>query len=212
MQFINFGIDLGTTNSLIARFEGGSVQVFKNPRAHRETLPSVVAFRGDRTLVGEKAQELIAKDPANVIGSFKRKMGTDEAYFVPASTAFLTPIELSAIVLRELKGFVHTGEAVERAVITIPASFDTIQSNATKKAGYAAGFAEVVLLQEPIAAALAYFNESARALPESLLWINKAWCKVAQAISPWQACRAGRAFFNCNRGAFCRFSFPKRPV
>ncbi|GAA4342125.1 Hsp70 family protein [Flaviaesturariibacter amylovorans] len=171
MHFINFGIDLGTTNSLIARFEGGSVQVFKNPRAHRETLPSVVAFRGDRTLVGDKAQELIAKDPANVIGSFKRKMGTDESYFVPATVSFVTPIELSAAVLKELKSFVHTGEAVERAVITIPASFDTIQSNATKKAGYAAGFTEVVLLQEPIAAALAYFNESKRELPESGNWL-----------------------------------------
>ncbi|HEX2606364.1 MAG TPA: Hsp70 family protein, partial [Flavisolibacter sp.] len=77
MKFINYGIDLGTTNSLIARFENGSVQVFKNPVGHKETLPSVVAFRNERTLVGDKAREYISKDPANVFGGFKRKMGSD---------------------------------------------------------------------------------------------------------------------------------------
>jgi len=56
MNFINFGIDLGTTNSLIAKFEGGAVQVFKNPIGHKETLPSVIAFRGERTIVGDKAK------------------------------------------------------------------------------------------------------------------------------------------------------------
>lgn len=171
MKFVNFGIDLGTTNSLIAKFEGGEVQVFKNPVGHKETLPSVVAFRGDRTLVGDKAREYITKDPGNVFGGFKRKMGTDESFLVPSSLSMVTPVQLSAMVLKELKNFVHTGEQVDAAVITIPASFDTIQSNATKKAGYEAGFKEVVLLQEPIAASLAYFNESKKALPEQGNWL-----------------------------------------
>lgn len=156
---IDFGIDLGTTNSVIARYNGGKVEVFKNPVGHKETLPSVVAFRRERIIVGDKAREYMEKDPGNVAGSFKRKMGTSESFYFESIGAFKTPIELSALVLKELKNFIYTGEKVEAAVITIPASFDTIQSNATKKAGYEAGFSEVLLLQEPIAASLAYANK-----------------------------------------------------
>ncbi|HEX2608946.1 MAG TPA: Hsp70 family protein, partial [Flavisolibacter sp.] len=83
----------------------------------------------------------------------------------------ITPIQLSALVLKELKGFLPYGESVESIVITIPASFDTVQSNATKKAGYEAGFKEVLLLQEPIAAALAYFNDSKQEIPEKGNWL-----------------------------------------
>jgi molecular chaperone DnaK len=171
MNFINFGIDLGTTNSLIAKFEGGAVQVFKNPLGHKETLPSVVAFRGERIIVGDKAKEYISKDAGNVFGGFKRKMGASESFFVPSTANLITPMQLSAMVLKELKNFIHTGEQVEAAVITIPASFDTIQSNATKKAGYEAGFKEVVLLQEPIAASLAFFNDSKKSIPDKGHWL-----------------------------------------
>jgi molecular chaperone DnaK len=157
---INFGIDLGTTNSLVAKFNNGQVEVFKNPVGFKETLPSVVAFRNNRILVGDKAREYIEKDPQNVFSSFKRKMGTSESFFVSSLTDFKTPIQLSALVLNELKNFIYTGERPESVVITIPASFDTIQSNATKKAGYEAGFKEVVLLQEPIAASLAFANKN----------------------------------------------------
>lgn len=157
---INFGIDLGTTNSLVAKFNNGQVEIFKNPVGFKETLPSVVAFRNNRILVGDKAREYIEKDPQNVFSSFKRKMGTSESFFIASLTDFKTPIQLSALVLNELKNFIYTGERPESVVITIPASFDTIQSNATKKAGYEAGFKEVVLLQEPIAASLAFANKS----------------------------------------------------
>lgn len=156
---INFGIDLGTTNSAIAKFEKGQVVVFKNPTGQKDTLPSVVAFRKDRIIVGEKAREFLLKASGEVAGSFKRKMGTTESWYFSSLGEHKTPVELSAHVLRELKSFVHTGERVDAAVITIPASFDTIQSNATKKAGYLAGFEQVVLLQEPIAASLAYANQ-----------------------------------------------------
>jgi molecular chaperone DnaK len=157
---INFGIDLGTTNSLVAKFSNGQVEIFKNPVGFKETLPSVVAFRNSRILVGDKAREYIEKDPHNVFSSFKRKMGTSESFFVTSIADFKTPVQLSAMVLKELKNFIYTGEKPESVVITIPASFDTIQSNATKKAGYEAGFKEVVLLQEPIAASLAFANKS----------------------------------------------------
>lgn len=159
-NMINFGIDLGTTNSVIAKFVKGEVHVFTNPTDFgRNTLPSVVAFRKDRIFVGSKAQEFAEKDPKNVISRFKRKMGTSESYKIPVLNQSKSPIELSAQVLKELKNFVQTGETLDSAVITIPASFDTIQSNATKEAGLLAGFKQVVLLQEPIAASLAYANK-----------------------------------------------------
>ncbi|WP_207512569.1 Hsp70 family protein [Longitalea luteola] len=159
---INFAIDLGTTNSLIAKANNGSVAIFKNPSGMKVTLPSVVAFRKDRILIGDKAREYVEKDPANVFASFKRKMGTGESYFIPNNGSFKSPIELSTIILQELKNFIFTGESPASVVITIPASFDTIQSNATKEAGYAAGFREVLLLQEPIAASLAFANREGK--------------------------------------------------
>jgi molecular chaperone DnaK len=158
-KMINFAIDLGTTNSLIAKFDRGQVEVYKNPNGFKETLPSVVGFRNDRTLIGDQVRRFAEKDPKNVASRFKRKMGTTEAIRIQSLNGSKTPVELSAYVLKELKSFVHSGESVEAAVITIPASFDTVQSNATKEAGLAAGFKQVVLLQEPIAASLAYANK-----------------------------------------------------
>lgn len=155
---VNFGIDLGTTNSLIARYENGSVTIFKNPTGHKETLPSVVAFRNNRILVGDKAREFIHRDTKNVKGSFKRKMGTSEKFHIPSIQREISPVELSSMVLKELKGFNHSDQNADEVVITIPASFDTVQSNATKQAGTLAGFKNVYLLQEPIAACLAFLN------------------------------------------------------
>jgi molecular chaperone DnaK len=160
-NMINFGIDLGTTNSVIAKFVKGEVQIFTNPQDFgRSTLPSVVAFKKDTVFVGNKAKEYWEKRPKDVVGTFKRKMGTSESYKIASLNQSKTPIDLSAYVLKELKTFVQTGDSLEAAVITIPASFDTIQSNATKSAGEQAGFKQVVLLQEPIAASLAYANKA----------------------------------------------------
>ena len=158
MKTINYAIDLGTTNSLISRNESGDIRVFKNPFGQREELPSVVGFRGERILIGDKALEYIEKDPGNVFGGFKRKMGTDENFWIESHARSISAIDLSAIVLKELKNFVQDDQTITQTVITIPASFDTVQSNATKKAGYESGFSNVVLLQEPIAACLAFAN------------------------------------------------------
>jgi len=156
---INFGIDLGTTNSAIAKFIKGEVIIFSNPQDYgRNTLPSVVSYKKDKIIVGNKAKEFLEKDPKSVVGVFKRKMGTAESFKIKSITESKTPIELSAQVLKELKTFVNTGDTLDAVVVTIPASFDTIQSNATKEAGIQAGFKQVVLLQEPIAASLAYAN------------------------------------------------------
>lgn len=88
MATINYGIDLGTTNSGIGRYENGRVQVLKNPVGLKETLPSVVSFYRGRILVGDKAREQYRSNAGNVFSSFKRKMG---------STAFLQPNSLSLL-------------------------------------------------------------------------------------------------------------------
>lgn len=164
---INIGIDLGTSNSVICKFIQGEVKVFNNPQDYgRCTLPSVVGFRKDRIIVGSKAKEYMEKEPLDVKKSFKRKMGTTESYKIKSLNDSRTPVELSALVLKELKTFVVPNENIDSAVITIPASFDTLQSNATKKAGLLAGFKQVVLLQEPIAASLAYANIGKRNLED----------------------------------------------
>lgn len=156
---INYGIDLGTTNSAIAKFVKGEVIIFSNPQDYgRNTLPSIVGYKKDKILVGKQARVFSEKDPKSVVSVFKRKMGTAESYKIKSINESKTPIELSAQVLKELKTFVNTGDNLDAAVITIPASFDIIQSNATKEAGLQAGFKQVVLLQEPIAASLAYAN------------------------------------------------------
>ena len=158
---INFGIDLGTTNSAIAKFVKGEVFVFNNPLDYgRATLPSVVCYQKDKIIVGSQAKVMFGKQKKDSFTQafFKRKMGTSESFPIKSQNRSITPIELSAQVLKELKTFVNTGDTLESVVITIPASFDLIQSNATKEAGYQAGFKQVVLLQEPIAASLAYAN------------------------------------------------------
>lgn len=156
---INYGIDLGTTNSAIAKFVKGEVFIFSNPQdMGSRTLPSIVGYKKDKILVGKQARVFAEREPENVKSVFKRKMGTSESFPVKSLNQSKTPIELSAQVLKELKTFVNTGDNLDSVVITIPASFDTIQSNATKEAGIQAGFKQVVLLQEPIAASLAYAN------------------------------------------------------
>ena len=159
-KMINYGIDLGTTNSSIAKFVKGEVEVFKNPMdTGNETLPSVVYYKKDKIVVGNSAKAYLERDSKNVFSTFKRKMGTTESFKVKSIDQIKTPTELSSEILKELKGFIHSGEQVDAAVITIPASFDVIQSNATNEAGILAGFKQVILLQEPIAASLAYANK-----------------------------------------------------
>lgn len=171
-KMINYGIDLGTTNSAIAKFVKGEVELFRNPQDYgRETIPSVVYYKADKIIVGSRARTYLEKDSKNVFSTFKRKMGTTESFKVKSIGQSKTPIELSAEVIKELKGFVHTGEQVNAAVITIPASFDVIQSNATKEAGMLAGFKQVILLQEPIAASLAYANKHKEKDLENGQWL-----------------------------------------
>jgi molecular chaperone DnaK len=170
MSNINIGIDLGTTNSAIAEFVDGKVILHRNPIDFSELLPSVVSFKNNRIIIGNKAKEKLLTDYKSTFSSFKRKMGSESIFQVDDLDEAITPIKLSSLVLKELKSFLIAKE-IKAAVITIPASFDTLQSNATKEAGYLAGFEEVVLLQEPIAACIAYSNFQNIDLNEEENWL-----------------------------------------
>lgn len=157
---INFGIDLGTTNSAIAKFVKGDVAVFKDPLdTGKETLPSVVYYKTDNIIVGSRARTYLTRDAKNVFSTFKRKMGTTESFKVKNLNQSKTPVELSAEVIKQLKSFIHSGEILDAAVITVPASFELPQTKATQEAGYLAGLKQVITLPEPIAASLAYANK-----------------------------------------------------
>lgn len=107
MGNINYGIDLGTTNSGIGVYEEGKVTVIKNPVGFKETIPSVVAFKKNRIIVGDKAHEALISSNQNVFTSFKRNMGTSEVYEVPSFDQKLTPVALSSMVLSELRSFLE---------------------------------------------------------------------------------------------------------
>jgi molecular chaperone DnaK len=154
---IHVGIDLGTSNSAIALFDGDAVSVVGN--AAGETLtPSVVRIdaRGGRT-VGRRAARGLEGDPANTRAEWKRLMGTAERLRFEAAGAALLPEELSAEVLASLLADVRdaAGFTPRTAVISTPALFELPQNHATTRAGRLAGLEEVVLIQEPIASAIA---------------------------------------------------------
>ena len=174
------GIDLGTTNSVVAVMEGGEPVVIATSEGSR-TLPSVVAFKqnGER-LVGVTAKRQAVVNPENTVASIKRFMGhkltevKDEAgrvsykvkagkngtvvAHIPALDKDLTPEEISSMILQKLKADAeaYLGEAVDQAVITVPAYFNDAQRQATKDAGEIAGLKVLRIINEPTAASLAY--------------------------------------------------------
>src|SRR5207248_2858909 len=172
------GIDLGTTNSVVAVMEGGEPVVITNPEGGRLT-PSVVAFTktGER-LVGQVAKRQAVTNPENTIFSIKRFMGrkydevSEEMKMVPyqvvrasngdarvmANGKEYPPPEISAMVLQKLKQAAeeYLGQPVTKAVITVPAYFNDAQRQATKDAGQIAGLEVMRIVNEPTAAALAY--------------------------------------------------------
>ncbi len=171
------GIDLGTTNSVVAVMEGGEPRVIPNEEGGR-TTPSVVAFtKSGERLVGQVAKRQAITNPANTIYSIKRFMGrrynevNDEMKMVPykvvqqgdhvaieAQGKLYTPPEISAMILQKLKKAAedHLGGTVTEAVITVPAYFNDAQRQATKDAGKIAGLDVKRIVNEPTAAALAY--------------------------------------------------------
>ena len=150
------GIDLGTTNSCVALYEGGEPVVIPNAEGSR-TTPSVVAFSktGER-MVGQVAKRQAVTNPDRTISSIKREMGSD--YKVEIDGKKYTPQEISAMILQKLKADAeaYLGEPVTEAVITVPAYFTDAQRQATKDAGKIAGLDVKRIINEPTAAALAY--------------------------------------------------------
>ena len=150
------GIDLGTTNSCVAVFEGSEPIVITNPEGAR-TTPSVVGFSktGER-MVGQVAKRQAITNPDRTVMSIKRHMGTD--YKVAIDGKNLTPQEISAMILQKLKADAeaYLGTKVTEAVITVPAYFSDAQRQATKDAGRIAGLEVKRIINEPTAAALAY--------------------------------------------------------
>ena len=172
------GIDLGTTNSVVAVMEGSEPAVITNPEGGRLT-PSVVAFtKGDERLVGQVAKRQAVTNPENTIFSIKRFMGrryeevNEEMKMVPyivgkagngaaqveAVGKDYSPPQISAMVLQKLKQAAeeYLGQTVEKAVLTVPAYFNDAQRQATKDAGQIAGLEVMRIVNEPTAAALAY--------------------------------------------------------
>ncbi len=171
------GIDLGTTNSLVAYVDAAGVPRVIPDAEGRKLLPSIVAYTPNGIVVGEAARRQLARNPARTVYSVKRFMGRgwedvrEEARHVPfeivpsaevvtirAGDREVTPPEVSAQILRALKlqAEAHLGEVVERAVITVPAYFNDAQRQATKDAGRIAGLDVLRIVNEPTAASLAY--------------------------------------------------------
>lgn len=150
------GIDLGTTNSVVAVMEGGEPTVITNTEGSRIT-PSVVGFSktGER-LVGQLAKRQAVSNPDRTISSIKREMGTN--YKVSIEDKNYSPQEISAMILQKLKADAeaYLGTTVTQAVITVPAYFNDSQRQATKDAGKIAGLEVLRIINEPTAAALAY--------------------------------------------------------
>ncbi len=174
------GIDLGTTNSLVAYMDGGAPVVVKDPDARTTLVPSVLHFRADGSvLTGEAARRKLETDPHRTIYSVKRLMGKshrdvaslsehfgyrildedpDALVKVEVDGRYFTPVELSAHILRTLRQRVSDalGKPVTKAVITVPAYFNDAQRQATRDAGKLAGLEVLRIVNEPTAASLAY--------------------------------------------------------
>lgn len=169
---IDYGIDLGTTNSSIVRMENGELRVFKSD-VQMDTMPSCVGFnKKGSVMVGSSAYNSLNRDKlnaskdgitqtSNFFIEFKRTMGTDKSYFSSHMNKAYSSEELSAEVLRKLKSFVKD-EDIKAVVVTVPAKFTINQKDATLRAAKLAGFEQCELLQEPIAASMAYGLQAAQ--------------------------------------------------
>ena len=155
---IIIGIDLGTTNSVVAYREAdGTVKVIPNPEG-KNTTPSVVAFKASgEEIVGDAAKRQLVTNP-DTVASVKRLMGTNEKVHINCINKDFTPQEISAKILAYMKKYAEDflGQPVHKAVITVPAYFNDAQRQATKDAGAIAGLEVVRIINEPTASALAY--------------------------------------------------------
>ena len=163
---IDYGIDLGTTNSTISRMENGEA-VIKKTDMQKDTMPSCISFTKKKSIrIGDPAYNALGSDrlanmknpeekKTNTFIEFKRTMGSDKSYFSEHMGKEYSSEELSSEILKTLKSFV-ADENIQSAIVTVPAKFTSNQKDATLRAASLAGFSHCELLQEPIAAAMAY--------------------------------------------------------
>ncbi|WP_226664355.1 Hsp70 family protein [Microbulbifer aggregans] len=156
MTKLYLGIDLGTTNSAAAVFDGERVSVVPNKRG-QENTPSIVRIVGDNVMVGDRARKFLDTDAANTHREFKRLMGTGNRTAADSHGKQWSPEQLSAEVLKALLDDTETARGIRpsQAVITVPALFELPQSKATSEAAHFAGLQKVELLPEPVASAFA---------------------------------------------------------
>lgn len=149
------GIDLGTTNTVVALLDKGRPVVIPNAEGKNLT-PSVVAFTADGIVTGREALRQLVDNPDGTIASVKRYMGSGQSFNLRGSAC--TPVDISGMILRKVVGDAeaYLGERMEKAVITVPAYFNNGQREATMAAGRLAGLEVVRIINEPTAAALAY--------------------------------------------------------
>lgn len=157
-KFFDCGIDLGTTNSCIAIPDSEhQYEIIENQTDRMSVTPSAVMINGKgRMLVGQRAYN--SQNVEDLAIQFKRQMGTNKTIHFSSANIDKTPEDLSSEILKRLRSDVEQrlNSNIENVVITVPAAFRTLQSEATNKAGRLAGFKNIILLQEPIAAAVAY--------------------------------------------------------
>ena len=162
MTTISIGIDLGTTNSSVAVIQQNEAQILKNSLGEESTPSIIYADKNGNIVIGSKAKRVMNNSKENQQNSkaeIKRLMGTADSISFPNLKRSLLPEEISAEILKNLRADVqrkYQDISLDSAIITVPAYFSTVQSEATKRAGTLAGFKQIFLLQEPIAAAIAY--------------------------------------------------------
>lgn len=157
-KYYDYGIDLGTTNSCVAKQSNSDIIVYQNLDNMNVTPSAIYMGKNGRMLVGRRAYDKVISEPENTAIEFKRLMGVKTSKHFELAEKEMTPVELSAEVLKSLRDDVYrnTNTYLNHAIITVPAAFGTIQCEDTYKAAEIAGFKSVVLLQEPIAAGIAY--------------------------------------------------------
>lgn len=167
---VDYGIDLGTTNSEVALFNGTAPEIIKNNEGAEITPSAVWMDKNGRLHVGKLAKQRLEDDPDNAFCEFKLQMGSPTEYTFARTGRTMKPEDLSAEVLKSLKGDVQRlrGEELGAAVITVPAAFELPQCDATNKAARLAGFQFSPLVQEPVAAAMAYGFDSQS---ENVFWL-----------------------------------------
>jgi molecular chaperone DnaK len=159
------GIDLGTTNSAIASYDGEGVTLYKSPDQHDVTPSAIFYDRRGNKFVGERAYNNAAKNPDNAAILFKRMMGTSTPIKLSGVDKIMTPEECSGQILRAVFGYLpeamrHSGET--GTVITVPAAFNQMQKDATLAAAEEAGIGKVALMQEPVAAVMSVMRQRHR--------------------------------------------------